>query len=902
MEFAGAGSDKLALLQGCTDGEILEYTDASGWACAADDTGASTNYWQLNSGALSPFSLTAEVNLGNIATDSAKISLAGSLTRGKAAAIINQTESQDILAASAAGTARLTLSNAGNLQTGDLTLGLNDTSALITTADTEDLTIDPASTGNIILTAGTTLDINAASVDLSTQATDIELINTQATALTISESTNNYLVIDTSGEIVTFGGATNPSFAFSGTGAVTITGAEGSNKLTLTAGDAVVSDGSLSITDDDDAASTLSVTNNAATTTGVGAAGGVNVLSSTTLSTGDLLELQLTESALTTGNYLTAWDVTAGASVFEIGEDGILTVGTGAIQLTDATGNIIAGAYGAASIDGDDINGNLAGSGLVLTAASPDTLDIDLDSSAADGATTSSTSGLEFDGGQLTLIRGCAEGGILEWDNTNFDWQCGTDNDTGGSPRLDQIIAATTGAGAIDSNANTVEWNWDFTTAAVDSGLIISESTASINGTQDQQALLELITLSGSTASPLQVTAAGTDFGDIWFDLTNAADFEIRAGGTAFVTFDQAGLTTFSDDVDMTFGTGENLLISNASVAPTEDMVSITTDTGTASPNIDGLSVNWIQGESSGTNAAIRASITGSGTAGETAIGLQVVTSGIADGTLNGISISTITGGGGSEVALNIGNGWDTGISLGTGLTTGISVGSGGITVTAGGLTITAGALAVNSDSITSDDALTIDANDSVVLGGGGNTFTFDESSGPVYAGTARPIKRITLASEYAGAALTGDGSSNNGTMTSDNNLTASSYKNFYNWTATSGSAQDYDIWVRVPLPSDWAAWTSTAALTIEGWSDTLANTTETVTVYDTAGTADCTAVNFEPGSPSTYADTAPASCTDTGTNTYAADGIMTIKISLSSLSSANARVGRIYLEYRAKF
>ena len=432
--------------------------------------------------------------------------------------------------------------------------------------------------------------------------------------------------------------------------------------------------------------------------------------------------------------------------------------------------------------------------------------------------------------------------------------------------------------------------------------MIISESTASINGTQDQQALLELITLSGSTASPLQVTAAGTDFGDIWFDLTNAADFEIRAGGTAFVTFDQAGLTTFSDDVDMTFGTGENLLISNASVAPTEDMVSITTDTGTASPNIDGLSVNWIQGESSGTNAAIRASITGSGTAGETAIGLQVVTSGIADGTLNGISISTITGGGGSEVALNIGNGWDTGISLGTGLTTGISVGSGGITVTAGGLTITAGALAVNSDSITSDDALTIDANDSVVLGGGGNTFTFDESSGPVYAGTARPIKRITLASEYAGAALTGDGSSNNGTMTSDNNLTASSYKNFYNWTATSGSAQDYDIWVRVPLPSDWAAWTSTAALTIEGWSDTLANTTETVTVYDTAGTADCTAVNFEPGSPSTYADTAPASCTDTGTNTYAADGIMTIKISLSSLSSANARVGRIYLEYRAKF
>jgi len=34
-------SDGLSLIQGCTDGQLLEWTDASGWACANDDSGGS---------------------------------------------------------------------------------------------------------------------------------------------------------------------------------------------------------------------------------------------------------------------------------------------------------------------------------------------------------------------------------------------------------------------------------------------------------------------------------------------------------------------------------------------------------------------------------------------------------------------------------------------------------------------------------------------------------------------------------------------------------------------------------------------------------------------------------------------------------------------------------------------
>src|SRR3990172_1797600 len=48
------------------------------------------------------------------------------------------------------GTDLFTLSNSGLLSTSDLTLGLNDTSATISTNDTdEDLTLDPNGNGNI---------------------------------------------------------------------------------------------------------------------------------------------------------------------------------------------------------------------------------------------------------------------------------------------------------------------------------------------------------------------------------------------------------------------------------------------------------------------------------------------------------------------------------------------------------------------------------------------------------------------------------------------------------------------------------------------------------------------------------------------------------------------------------
>ncbi len=44
-------SDGLGLLQGCTDGQLLEWTDAGGWACANDDTGGGGSTLQSGYGA-----------------------------------------------------------------------------------------------------------------------------------------------------------------------------------------------------------------------------------------------------------------------------------------------------------------------------------------------------------------------------------------------------------------------------------------------------------------------------------------------------------------------------------------------------------------------------------------------------------------------------------------------------------------------------------------------------------------------------------------------------------------------------------------------------------------------------------------------------------------------------------
>ena len=229
------------------------------------------------------------------------------------------------------------------------------------------------------------------------------------------------------------------------------------------------------------------------------------------------------------------------------------------------------GAVGSGDITGVTVGNGLSGGGTEGTV----TVDIDVGTSGTT-STTYANSGLETASDGLSMIRGCSANQILKWDSTNVRWACAADNSGAGGASLDSLTAATANGIVQDSNAYTVNWNWDFTTASVDSGLNISESSASTNGTQDQQALVEITTLTGSTASPFQITNASTDAGDVFIDLTNSGDFEIRDSGTAFATFADNGSVTFTGNITANDSGADTILIGQSGA--TDDTVTIAGD------------------------------------------------------------------------------------------------------------------------------------------------------------------------------------------------------------------------------------------------------------------------------------------------------------------------------------
>jgi len=104
--------DEFANSSATTVQDVLDDLDAA--------IGAGSSKWTLSSGVIYPQTISNQVGIGTTTSGNVISSLfvtrnlaSGAL--GKSVAIFDQTESQDILTASASGTTRLTLSNSGNL-------------------------------------------------------------------------------------------------------------------------------------------------------------------------------------------------------------------------------------------------------------------------------------------------------------------------------------------------------------------------------------------------------------------------------------------------------------------------------------------------------------------------------------------------------------------------------------------------------------------------------------------------------------------------------------------------------------------------------------------------------------------------------------------------------------------
>ncbi|HEV8601461.1 MAG TPA: hypothetical protein VGQ87_02575, partial [Patescibacteria group bacterium] len=325
--------------------------------------------------------------------------------------------------------------------------------------------------------------------------------------------------------------------------------------------------------------------------------------------------------------------------------------GNNNLLLLDGSGNI-------ALAGGIDTGSTIqAGSSNVTLTLSTGFLDADALTlfSGADGVgVAQSASGLERQSDGLTLLQGCGDNQILKWDEIDDDWNCEDDLTGAGSASLDSLTAAIANSAALDSNAFTLNWNWDFTTAAVDSGLNISESSASTNGTQDQQALVKITTLSGSTASPLQITSNSADVGDIFINLASLGDFEIRDAGTAFVTFTDGGVTIISN-ADINGGAIDGTAIGASSASTGAFTTLSSTGATTLGNNSTTVGVN-----SNDWDIATDGTMTGIGAI--TSDGLITTTAGL---TVTGAAVSLNTS---SNFDVNIATGTSTGdITLGGG-------------------------------------------------------------------------------------------------------------------------------------------------------------------------------------------------------------------------------------------
>jgi hypothetical protein len=169
--------------------------------------------------------------------------------------------------------------------------------------------------------------------------------------------------------------------------------------------------------------------------------------------------------------------------------------------------------------------------------------------------------------------------------------------------------------------------------------------------------------------------------------------------------------------------------------------------------------------------------------------------------------------------------------------------------------------------------------------------------------GGGASAKKITLTPEYAGGVLKADGTDNNGTMTSDYLGGLSSgegYKhNFYEWSSSQATAQDYDIYVTHQLPSDFNATSEFDASTWKVWTyvDNNTNSILTMTVYDADGTACASGVSIE-GAGTGWTQ---VTLTDFDTNAncdFAANDIITIKVSMSSLTPNTNKVRVAEIQY----
>jgi hypothetical protein len=183
-------------------------------------------------------------------------------------------------------------------------------------------------------------------------------------------------------------------------------------------------------------------------------------------------------------------------------------------------------------------------------------------------------------------------------------------------------------------------------------------------------------------------------------------------------------------------------------------------------------------------------------------------------------------------------------------------------------------------------------------VAGSNQTLGYASCSGSGGGGT----KKITFAPEYAGSTFSADGSNNTGFMQSDHVGGLSSgqgYKhNFYQWSTSQATAQDYDIVVTYQLPSDFSSF-ATNTWKIWVYADSLTSTDINFSIKSNTDAA-CYAStqSVKPVSSATWEQ---ISITDPGNGcTFAAGDTITITVKPTAIqpSTNYVKIGELQFSY----
>jgi parallel beta-helix repeat protein len=156
----------------------------------------------------------------------------------------------------------------------------------------------------------------------------------------------------------------------------------------------------------------------------------------------------------------------------------------------------------------------------------------------------------------------------------------------------------------------------------------------------------------------------------------------------------------------------------------------------------------------------------------------------------------------------------------------------------------------------------------------------------------------ITRVPEYEGGTIYADGSNNSGTLTSGfaSGLSAGEgYKHtYYQWTTSQATAQDYNIVVNVPIPSDFTGSFSSISFWHSDPDGATTNSEVTLTITDHDGTS-CSSASYNGASAGVWEQetVSLAGCT------YSADDILTFNFNVKTTSGAGSlRLGEFKYQY----